>query len=72
MKVAGSMEEYHKMYHESIENPEKFWNEIASSFIWRKKWDKVLEWEFNTPKIEWFINGKLNITENCLDRHLKR
>ncbi|GIV41064.1 MAG: acetyl-coenzyme A synthetase [Vicingaceae bacterium] len=71
MKVAGSMEEYHKMYQESIENPEKFWNEIASSFIWRKKWDKVLEWEFNTPKIEWFINGKLNITENCLDRHLK-
>ncbi|RMG82372.1 MAG: acetate--CoA ligase, partial [Bacteroidetes bacterium] len=68
--VIKSMEEYHKAYQKSVENPEQFWSEIANTFQWRKKWDKVLEWEFETPKVQWFINGKLNITENCIDRHL--
>lgn len=66
-----TLEEYHQAYKKSVETPEKFWDEIAESFVWRKKWDKTLEWNFEEPKINWFINGKLNITENCLDRHLK-
>ena len=66
-----SLEEYHQSYKKSIENPEEFWSEVASNFQWRKKWDKVLNWNFKDPGIKWFINGKLNITENCIDRHLK-
>ena len=64
-------EEYYKAYQESIENPNKFWGDIAESFQWRKKWDLVSEWNFKEPKVEWFKNAKLNITENCIDRHLK-
>ncbi|MFN0275178.1 MAG: acetate--CoA ligase [Chitinophagales bacterium] len=63
-----SFEEYQEIYQYSIEQPEKFWDEIAGHFIWRKKWDQVLAWEFETPDIKWFLNGKLNITENCLDK----
>lgn len=63
-------EEYHTAYKKSINDPEGFWAEVASHFQWRKKWDKVLEWNFSEPKIEWFRGGKLNITENCIDRHL--
>ena len=63
-----SFEQYQTAYQKSIEQPEKFWEDIAQHFTWQKKWDKVLDWEFNTPKIEWFKGGKLNITENCLDR----
>ena len=66
-----SAEDYQEKYQQSIENPEAFWGEVAESFYWRKKWDKVLEWNFTEPNVKWFINGKLNITENCLDRHLK-
>lgn len=62
-----SFEEYQKTYQSSIENPEQFWNDIAQNFYWRKKWDKVLEWNFKEPSVKWFINGELNITENCLD-----
>ncbi|HEY8387553.1 MAG TPA: acetate--CoA ligase [Parasegetibacter sp.] len=65
-----SFEEYQKAYQESVEAPEKFWSEIAEHFHWRKKWDKVLSWNFKEPKVEWFSGGKLNITENCIDRHL--
>ena len=65
-----SQAQYEQAYKESIENPEKFWAAIAEHFQWRKNWDKVLEWNFNEPKIEWFKGGKLNITENCIDRHL--
>ncbi|MFN4233695.1 MAG: acetate--CoA ligase [Bacteroidia bacterium] len=72
MNTIKSLEQYHSEYQKSIENPEKFWAEIAEDFIWRKKWDKVLEWNFTEPNIKWFINGKLNITENCLDRHLDK
>lgn len=70
MKTIQSLEQYHAEYQKSIENPEIFWAEIADNFTWRKKWDKVLEWNFIEPNVKWFINGKLNITENCLDRHL--
>ena len=63
-----SFEQYQTAYQKSIEQPEEFWEDIAQHFTWQKKWDKVLDWEFNTPKIEWFKGGKLNITENCLDR----
>lgn len=68
----NTIEEYHRKYNESIENPEQFWDNIAAQFNWKKKWNKVLEWNFDEPKINWFINGKLNITENCLDRHLEK
>ena len=66
-----SLEEYKEAWKKSIEQPEAFWDEIASHFQWRKKWDKTLEWNFKEPNIKWFIGGKLNITENCIDRHLK-
>ncbi|HOZ79283.1 MAG TPA: acetate--CoA ligase [Ferruginibacter sp.] len=65
-----SLEQYHQEYQKSVEDPEGFWGAIAENFQWRKKWDKVLDWNFTEPKIEWFAGGKLNITENCIDRHL--
>ncbi len=67
-----SLEQYKDAYQKSVENPEKFWGEIAENFTWRKKWDKVLEWNFRDPEVKWFLNGKLNITENCIDRHLDK
>src|SRR5688572_5717814 len=70
MNQLKSIEEYRNLYKQSVEQPEKFWEGIASEFTWRKKWDKTLEWDFNKPEVKWFIGGKLNITENCLDRHL--
>jgi acetyl-CoA synthetase len=65
-----SLEQYHEDYKKSIEDPEGFWGNVAENFQWRKKHDKVLEWNFTEPKIEWFKGAKLNITENCIDRHL--
>jgi acetyl-CoA synthetase len=65
-----SLEDYQLAYKKSVDEPEEFWAEIANHFQWRKKWDKVLEWNFEEPKIEWFKGAKLNITENCIDRHL--
>ena len=65
-----TLEEYKAAYDKSIKEPEAFWASIAENFSWRKKWDKVLEWNFNEPNIQWFKGAKLNITENCLDRHL--
>ncbi|MBC7485931.1 MAG: acetate--CoA ligase [Cytophagaceae bacterium] len=70
IKKFDSFDEYQKAYDKSVADPEGFWAEKASGFNWKKKWDKVLEWNFDEPKIEWFKGGKLNITENCLDRHL--
>ena len=71
MKIKiNSLSEYFKEYEKSINDPEKFWEGIANEFIWRNKWDKVLEYEFNTPKISWFKNAKLNITENIFERQL--
>ncbi|MCE2772026.1 MAG: acetate--CoA ligase [Bacteroidetes bacterium] len=65
-----SLQHYHEQYQFSIQQPEQFWSRVAEEFVWNKKWDKVLEWNFEQPDVKWFINGKLNITENCLDRHL--
>ncbi len=65
-----SLEQYHEQYRQSVEDPEGFWGKIAENFTWRKKWEKVLNWNFTEPKVEWFAGGKLNITENCIDRHL--
>jgi acetyl-CoA synthetase len=66
-----SFEEYQAAYQQSIQDPEAFWANIAEEFTWRQPWDKVLDWNFEEPRVKWFVNGKLNITENCLDRHLK-
>ncbi len=66
-----SYEEYLSVYKKSIDEPEIFWAEIAEHFTWKKKWESVLNWNFSEPKVEWFIGAKLNITENCIDRHLK-
>jgi len=66
-----SFEEYQTAYKKSIEDPEGFWEEVGENFVWRKKWDTVLNWNFSEPKIEWFKGAKLNITENCLDRYLE-
>ncbi len=65
-----SLEDYQRSYDCSVQDPEGFWTDIAQSFHWREKWDKTLEWEFNSPSVKWFLNGELNITENCLDRHI--
>ena len=66
-----NLEEYFQVYNKSVRDPETFWEEIAEEhFIWRKKWDNVLSWDFKKPEVKWFENAKLNITENCLDRHL--
>ena len=72
MKKIESISEYKIEYQKSIESPELFWEDKAQSFKWKKKWSKVLNWEFETPNVAWFIGGKLNITENCLDRHLEK
>jgi acetyl-CoA synthetase len=65
-----SLAQYHEDYKKSIEDPEKFFGNVAENFQWHKKWDKVLNWNFTEPKVEWFAGAKLNITENCIDRHL--
>ena len=70
MKLINSFAEYQKHYDFSIENPQAFWADVAENFLWRKKWNRVLEWDFHKPEAQWFIGGKLNITENCIDRHL--
>ncbi len=71
-KNITSFEVYKNEYAKSINNPETFWIEIANNFTWQKKWDTVLDWDFSKPEIKWFEGGKLNITENCLDRHLEK
>jgi acetyl-CoA synthetase len=67
-----SLEAYKEAYKNSCENPEEFWASVAENFSWKKKWDSVLDWNFKEPKISWFKGAKLNITENCLDRHLEK
>ncbi|HVS93705.1 MAG TPA: acetate--CoA ligase [Mucilaginibacter sp.] len=71
MKIT-SFEDYQQTYQRSVEKPEEFWADIAGNFRWRKPWIKVLDWNFEEPSVKWFIGGKLNITENCLDRHLEK
>ncbi len=65
-----TLAEYKKEYKRSVKNPEQFWHDQALSFYWRKPWKKVVEWDFEGPNVKWFTGAKLNITENCLDRHL--
>ncbi len=67
-----NFEEYFHIYRKSVRNPEGFWEEVAEEhFMWRKRWDNILSWDFKKPEIRWFEGGKLNITENCIDRHLR-
>jgi acetyl-CoA synthetase len=66
----NNLEEYHEAYRQSVEDPDKFWADIAHFFRWEKKWDQVVAWDFIKPDIKWFLNAKLNITLNCIDRHL--
>lgn len=66
----NSFKEYQEQYQKSVNDPEAFWADIAGNFTWQKPWDKVLEWNFDGPEVSWFKGAQLNITENCLDRHL--
>ncbi len=66
----NSLEQYYEEYKRSVESPEAFWAEQAERFQWKKPWKTVLKWNFKKPEVKWFIGGKLNITENALDRHL--
>ena len=67
-----NLEEYFQIYRKSVQMPEVFWEEIAEEhFVWRKKWDEVLSWDFEKPEVKWFDGAQLNITENCIDRHLQ-
>ena len=70
MKLIHSFKDYQDQYNASVQDPQAFWSEVAQDFVWRKKWTKVLEWDFRKPEVKWFMGGKLNITENCIDRHL--
>ena len=65
-------EKYEEMYKQSIEDPENFWAEQADKVDWTKKWDKVMDYNFNTADIKWYLGGKLNVTYNCIDRHLEK
>lgn len=65
------LEEYYQVYRKSVREPENFWEEVAEEhFLWYKKWDNVLSWDFSKPEVKWFEGAKLNITVNCIDRHL--
>ena len=66
-----TIEEYHEYYKQSVEDPEGFWRTEANDFEWKKPFGSVLQWNFDKPDVRWFVNGKLNITENCLDRHIE-
>ena len=67
-----NLEEYFQVYRKSVRYPEIFWEEVAEEhFVWRKRWDKVMEWDFSKPEVKWFEGAQLNITENCIDRHLR-
>ncbi len=65
-------ETYKEEYQKSVENPEQFWEEKANNFLWKNKWNNILNWDFGKAEVKWFEGGKLNITENCLDRHLEK
>jgi acetyl-CoA synthetase len=65
-----TMDEYKALYKKSYDDPDGFWGEQAKELDWYKKWDKVSQWDFNKPELKWFIGGKLNVSYNCLDRHL--
>ena len=65
-----SFQDYKETYDRSVKNPEGFWAEIANHYNWIKPWDRILDWNFSEPDVKWFLNAKLNITQNCIDRHL--
>ena len=65
-----TLSDYIHEYEKSVNDPEKFWGEIANTFNWQKPYEKVLDWNFDKPEIKWFVNGKLNITENIFERNL--
>ena len=69
--IPKNLDEYYKLYKQSVENPESFWTDVAESFNWNQKWSKVVDFDFSKPSFEWFKDAKLNITENCLDRHVE-
>ncbi|HLP51231.1 MAG TPA: acetate--CoA ligase [Chitinophagales bacterium] len=71
MKQIDTIETYKEAYTKSVNAPEDFWAEVAGDFFWQKEWDKVLQWEFDKPTIKWFDGAQVNLTENCLDRHLQ-
>jgi acetyl-CoA synthetase len=68
----SSFDQYLETYRESISEPEAFWASVAENFCWQKKWDRVLDWNFTEPRIRWFDGGMVNLSENCLDRHLEK
>ena len=68
----ANISEYESLYKRSIKNREEFWSEEAAKLEWYKKWDTVLSWDFKKPEVKWYEGAKLNITENCIDRHLER
>jgi acetyl-CoA synthetase len=70
MNRIQSSKEYESQYRASVEDPERFWGTVAEEFTWRKKWSRVFDWDFHKAEVKWFIGAKLNITENCIDRHL--
>jgi acetyl-CoA synthetase len=70
MQNIQSLEHYVEAYRKSIEDPEVFWEDVASDLVWKEKWQRVTEWSFDPYSCAWFIGGKMNITENCLDRHI--
>ncbi|MCY3998153.1 MAG: AMP-binding protein, partial [Flavobacteriaceae bacterium] len=72
MEPIKNLYQYCHQYQKSIEDPENFWEQIAEDFYWHQKWDRVLDWDFQTPQIKWFENAKLNITDNALDRHVEK
>ncbi|MBC9797923.1 acetate--CoA ligase [Sinomicrobium weinanense] len=67
-----SLEQYFKVYKRSVREPRKFWSKIAEDFVWYKKWDQILEYRLEEAEVKWFVNAKLNITKNCIDRHLAK
>ena len=69
--IPKNTEEYNKLYKQSVDNPDVFWNDVAESFIWKKKWSNIVDFDFSKPSFKWFTDAKLNITENCLDRHVE-
>lgn len=68
----SSFENYKEVYDLSVREPEAFWDSVARHFKWRRTWDQVLSWNFREPEIKWFSGARLNITENCIDRHLEK
>ena len=66
-----SLEKYEKIYHDSVSDTDEFWGTIANRLKWYKKWDSVSDVDYKKADIKWFLNGKLNVSYNCLDRHVE-